>query len=588
MAGMMVDIKRCKRLNFLKGEITVHTALSYLQPHRKRIACGVTIKFTAAVFELLLPLLLAHIIDVCVPNGDRRAIWQSGALMLALAFGAAACNITANRMAAWVSMEVTRTLRRDLYRRVEYLSCAQMDRFSVSSLVSRLTNDTYHIHQMFDKVQRGGIRAPLLVLGGLVLTFFRAPALGVIQLAVCTATFFSIAWVTRRGIPYYTQAQSAVDEVVRIIRENATGVRVVKALACQKQERTRFHKVNAAVRKSEEAAGVCMAAANPMTDFFLNSGLVLVVAAGAVLVNCGRMEAGQIVAFLSYFALIQNATLGMAKIFVKISKGAASLRRVEEILQMPEDQALRPSSRQSEAEVGMEKVCFSYLGVENDLENLSFQLKKGEMLGILGSIGSGKTTLISLLLRLYDADTGVVWAGGRDVCSVRRETLGIGVVFQNEGLFSGTVYENISFLRGIPRQKVISAAKTAQAWDFIQALPQGLDTHLDIRGANLSGGQRQRLLVARALAAKPKILVLDSADSALDYQTAAALYAAVCRDFPDITLVVVSERIASLRRADRILVLEEGRIASQGTHSQLVESCGRYRRMAELQMGGGL
>ena len=296
----------------------MRTVLRYLLPFRRRIAVGVGIKFTAAMLELLLPLLLARIIDVCVPSGDLGSIWRTGGWMMALACGAAVCNISANRMAAWVSMEVTRVLRQDLYSRVEHLSCAQMDGYSVSSLVSRLTNDTYHIHQMFDKVQRGGIRAPLLVLGGLVLTLLRAPVLGLVQLAVCGATFFTIYRVTCRGIPYYTASQSAVDAVVRIIRENASGVRVIKALGCQAQERGRFHEANARARQCEEAAGRCMAAANPLTDFFLNAGLVLVVAVGAALVDRGRLDVGQIVAFLSYFALIQNATLGMAKIFVKL------------------------------------------------------------------------------------------------------------------------------------------------------------------------------------------------------------------------------------------------------------------------------
>ena len=235
----------------------------------------------------------------------------------------------------------------------------------------------------------------------------------------------------------------------------------------------------------------------------------------------------------------------------------------------------------------MEHVSFSYLGVEKDLDGASFFLNKGETLGILGPTGSGKTTLVSLLLRLYDADSGVVWTGGRDVSALSREDLRgrFGAVFQNEALLNDSVYENISFLRGLSREDVTAAAETAQAWEFIEALPEGLDARLDIRGANLSGGQRQRLLNARALAARPGILILDSADSALDYRTAAALHAAIRRDFPGVTLVVISERVASLRDADRILVLEEGRVTAQGTHGELLESCARYRRVAELQKG---
>ncbi len=566
------------------------TILGYLRPHAPRVAVGITIKFTAAVLELLLPLLLAHIIDDCVPARDLPGVYRAGGLMLVMAFGAAFCNITANRMAAWVSMDMTRQLRRDLYERTLLLSQAQLDRFSVSSIVSRLTNDTYNVHQMFDKIQRGGIRAPMLVLGGLALTFLQAPPLALVQLAVCSATFFAIWLVTRQGIPRYTRAQEAVDTVVRVLRENASGVRVVKALACQGRERERFTAASRASKEAEETAGCVMAAANPLSDFLLNLGLVLVVLAGALLVDRGRMASGQIVAFLSYFTLIQTATLGLAKLFVKFSKGAASARRIEEVLLAPEDQRVRLPENPDRPgpELGMEHVSFSYLGVEQDLDGASFSLNKGETLGILGPTGSGKTTLISLLLRIYDADGGVVRVGGRDVTALSREDLRgrFGVVFQNEALLNDSVYENISFLRRLPREDVIAVARTAQAWEFIEALPEGLDARLDIRGANLSGGQRQRLLIARALAARPGILILDSADSALDYRTAAALHAAIRRDFPGVTLVVISERVASLRDADRILVLEEGVITAQGTHGELLESCGRYRRMAELQMGG--
>lgn len=563
------------------------TILSYLRPHALRVAAGVTVKFTAAVLELLLPLLLAHIIDDCVPAQDLAAIRRAGGLMLLMAFGAALCNITANRMAAWVSMDVTRQLRRDLYHRTLTLSQAQLDRFSVSSLVSRLTNDTYNVHQMFDKIQRGGIRAPMLVLGGLTLTFLQAPLLGLVQLGACGLTFLAIALVTRRGIPHYTRAQEAVDTVVRILRENASGVRVIKAMACQGRERARFEEASRAARRAEETAGGIMAAANPLSDFLLNTGLVLVVAAGAVLVNAGWLASGQIVAFLSCFTLIQTATLGLAKLFVKLSKGVASARRIEEILLAPEDQPARPGAGRNGPELGMERVSFSYLGMERDLEDASFTLNKGETLGILGPTGAGKTTLISLLLRLYDAGEGVVWVGGRDAAGLDRTDLGsrFGVVFQNEALLNDSIYENISFLRSLPRADVEAAAGTAQIGDFIRSLPEGLDTRVDIRGANLSGGQRQRLLIARALAARPGVLILDSADSALDYRTAAALHAAIRRDCPGVTLVIISERVASLREANRILVLEDGVITAQGTHRELLQTCRRYRRMAELQMG---
>lgn len=564
------------------------TVLGYLRPYAGRAACGVLIKFSAAVLELILPLLLANVIDVLVPARDLPAIWRTGGLMLVLAFGAAAGNILANRMAARVSMEMTRDLRRDLYHQIQHLPCARADRYSASSLVSRLTNDTYNIHQMFDKIQRGGVRAPMLVLGGLTLTFLLEPVLALVQFCVSLLTFLTIFLVTRRGVPFYGEAQSTVDTVVRILRENAAGVRVIKALASQRREQDRFEQANRRDRAAEERAGRVMALTNPITDLLLNLGLTLVVLVGAVQVNAGAMPAGQIVAFLTYFALIQSATLGIAKVFVRISKGVASARRIRQVLEEPPTQSLSGADVRRPELLGMEGATFSYHGVEPDLADVSFTLQKGQTLGILGPTGSGKTTLVSLLLRLYDADSGVVWVGGQDVRyqTPRAVQDRFGVAFQSQSLIAGTIYENIAFLRDLPRQDVEAAVDTAQAREFVSRLPQGLDTPLELRGANLSGGQRQRLLIARALAGRPEILVLDNADSALDYQTAARLWAALRRDFPRTTLVIISERVASVRDADCILVLEHGRILASGRHQDLLVSAPRYRKMAELQMGG--
>ena len=564
------------------------TVLGYLRPYAGRAACGVLIKFSAAVLELILPLLLANVIDVLVPARDLPAIWRTGGLMLVLAFGAAAGNILANRMAARVSMEMTRDLRRDLYHQIQHLPCARADRYSASSLVSRLTNDTYNIHQMFDKIQRGGVRAPMLVLGGLTLTFLLEPVLALVQFCVSLLTFLTLFLVTRRGVPFYGEAQSAVDTVVRILRENAAGVRVIKALASQRREQDRFEQANRRDRAAEERAGRVMALTNPITDLLLNLGLTLVVLVGAVQVNAGAMPAGQIVAFLTYFALIQSATLGIAKVFVRISKGVASARRIRQVLEEPPTQSLSGADARRPELLGMEGATFSYHGVEPDLADVSFTLQKGQTLGILGPTGSGKTTLVSLLLRLYDADSGVVWVGGQDVRyqTPRAVQDRFGVAFQSQSLIAGTIYENIAFLRDLPRQDVEAAVDTAQAREFVSRLPQGLDTPLELRGANLSGGQRQRLLIARALAGRPEILVLDNADSALDYQTAARLWAALRRDFPRTTLVIISERVASVRDADCILVLEHGRIMASGRHQDLLVSAPRYRKMAELQMGG--
>lgn len=567
----------------------MHMVTRYLKPCRLRMAGVVALKFTAAVLELLLPLLLAHIIDVSVPAKSLRSIWETGAAM-ALCAGAVACgNVTANRAAAKISAEVTQNLRRDLFAKISALSCTQSDRYASASLVSRLTNDTYNVHQMFDKLQRGGTRAPLMVLGGLILTFLLEPWLALIQFLASALTLLAVWAVTARGVPYYARAQSAVDTMVRIVRENASGVRVIKAIAREADERSRFRAANNAVRGTQQRAGQILALTNPATGFLLNAGLTAVVAAGAFLVNDGAMPVGQIVAFLSYFTIILNAAIGLTKVFTTLSRGIASARRIGEILNLPAEQAVESETAPQPGELGMDGVSFSYLGAETNLKEVAFSVRKGETLGILGPTGSGKTTLVSLLLRLYDADSGVVWVGGRDVRTQLLASLRgrFGVVFQNDILLSGSVYDNISFLRGLSREQVARAAKTAQAAEFIDPLPDGYDHPVEIRGNNFSGGQRQRLLIARALAGPPDILVLDNADSALDYRTAAALYDALRRDDPDLMVIVISERVASLRTADHILVLEDGRITHQGTPGELLQTCPRYRAMQDLQMGGG-
>ena len=565
----------------------MHAVADYLKPCRWRIVRVVSLKFAAAVLELLLPLLLAHIIDVSVPARNLWSVWGTGAVMVLCSGAVGWGNVTANRKATKIATDVTQTLRRDLFSKVSGLSCAQADHYASASLVSRLTNDTYNVYELFDKLQRGGTRAPLMVIGGLFLTFALEPWLALIQFAASGLTLLAVWAVTARGVPYYTQAQSAVDTMVRMVRENAGGVRVIKATAREEDEQARFSTANGEVRRTQQRAGQIMALTNPATSFLLNVGLTAVVGAGAFLVNSGAMPVGQIVAFLSYFTIILNAAIGLTKVFTRLSKGIASARRIGEILELPAEQPVEPEKTPCPPGLGMERVTFSYLGAENNLLDASFSLQRGETLGIMGPTGSGKTTLVSLLLRLYDADSGLVWVDGRNVRAQLPETLRsrLGVVLQNDILLSGSVYDNISCLRSLTPEQVAQAAETAQAAEFIDTLDGGYDHPVEIRGNNFSGGQRQRLLIARALAGSPEILVLDNADSALDYRTAAALYAAIRRDFPELTVILISERASSLRAADRILVLEDGQIIHQGTHAELFESCPRYRAMVQLQMG---
>ncbi len=565
------------------------TVGKYLQPYIVRMILGVTIKFIGTMMDLVLPWILSYVIDTVVPSGSIAGIARYGGLMLLCAVVCVAFNVIANRMAARVSKDVIKNLRHDLFQKISRLSFSAIDRYSVSSLVSRLTNDTYNVHQMFDKLQRGGVRAPLLVLGGITVTFLIDPVLALVLLLISPLMILTVYLVTRKGVPLYRQVQSRVEGLVRTVRENASGVRVIKALSRTEHEIDRFTDVNAGVREAEKRAGTVMATSNPIIGLLLNAGLTTVILVGAYRVQAGRMQAGTIIAFLSYFTIILTATLTLTKMFVVWSKGSASAQRIEEVLQSAEELPLAVAAPlQNDAYLVFDRVSFSYNGRRDDLCDISFQLQRGQTLGIIGPTGSGKTTLLALLMRFYDPRCGAVSIGGRRVDTIPQAELSamFGVVFQNDVLLAESIYENISFMRGVSKEQVERAARAAQAWEFIEALPDGLDTAVGIRGATLSGGQRQRLLIARALAGDPEILILDDAESALDYRTDAKLRAAIRASYPHVTLLVVSERISAIRSADRILSLTGGREEVSGTHEELMQKSAAYRKIAELQMGG--
>lgn len=551
---------------------------------------GLAIKLTGTTMDLALPFLLAYVIDTAVPAASLPMIYFCGAAMGLCALVSITCNITANRMAARVSSLAVKALRHDLFEKITVLPLPVAEGFGIPSLISRLTTDTYHVHQLLDRMQRLGVRAPMLVLGGLILTFFLEPALASILLLLTPLLGLLVYRVSRRGIPLYASAQRAVEGLVRTVRENAAGVRVIRALGKGDYERERFQGVNRMAAEAEKKAGAVMAVTNPAMSLILNLGLMLVIIVGAFRVNAGLAQPGTIIAFLSYFTIILNAMLSVTKIFVLWSRGVASAGRIEAVLCAPMEPPLPPLERvEGRAYIDFSRVSFSYNGVRDNLSDVSFSIQKGETLGIVGGTGAGKTTLINLLLRFYPPSAGEICIGGERLSSIPKERLMgmFGTVFQNDALLSGSVADNIRFMRELPDADVRKAAEAAQAAEFIEALPGGYGYMLDIRGWNLSGGQRQRILIARALAGGPDILVLDDAESALDYRTCALLRADIRKSYPDVTLIVISERIGSVKNADRILVLDGGRAVGFGSHQQLLSACPIYRLMADVQMGGG-
>lgn len=561
--------------------------LRYLRPYFGRMSLGLSCKVSGALCDLLLPLILAHVLDDIVPLGQLRPIVFWGGAMLLCAFGGMTGNVLGNRVASGVARDAARTLRHDLFDKTLRLSGAQVDGFTIPSLESRLTSDTYNVHHMVGKMQKLGVRAPILLVGGIVVSATLEPALTMVMVAVLPFMAAAVIGVSRLGIPLYTGQQQAVDGMVRVARENAQGVRVIKALSRREREIERFTAVNRAVADRSFRASAAMSAANPLMTLFLNFGLIGVILVGAWRVNRGVTEPGAITAFLVYFTLISNAMLSVARMFVMYSKGVASANRIAEVLDAPEDLQILPETARKPdcGYISFENVDFSYNKTKNNLENISFRLERGQTLGVIGATGSGKTTLINLLMRFYDPDRGVIRLDGRDIRELPDLRTHFGAALQNDFIHGGTVAENIRFGRELSDSAVRRAAETAQAAEFIESLDDGYDHILSAKGVNLSGGQKQRLLIARALAGEPDILILDDSSSALDYKTDAALRAAL-RAQTQTTTIVVAQRVSSVMHADLILVLDEGEIIGQGTHTTLLDTCAVYREIADSQMGG--
>lgn len=561
--------------------------LRYLKPYSGTVAAGLVFKFIGSFAELFLPLILDYIIDEAVPAGNVNLIIILGCAMLVFSLLALFGNIIANRLAAKSSGNMTRDLRYALFKKTTGLQSAQVDAFTLPSLVSRLTSDTYYVNQAVARCLRLGVRAPILLLGGLVFTFVLDWRLALVLLACVPLVTIAVVIITRKSVPMYTVVQRSGDAAVRAMQENITGVRVIKALSKTDYEVEKFRAVNDRLTADEFKTNKLSSLTNPIATLILNLGLVGVIAAGASMGASG----GTVLAFLSYFTLVLNAMLGISKIFVTLSRGVASAERIECVLETDE---VMPVGDYPEADCGntieFKGVSFSYNGNENNLEDVNFAVKAGQTVGVIGGTGSGKTTLINLLMRFYDVGGGAVYVDGKDVRSYAAGELRgkFGAAFQSDFLIASTVRENIDYFRGLKDEDIDRAVKCSCADQFIEGLEGGLEYGLAQKAANLSGGQKQRLLIARALAGNPRILVLDDSSSALDYATDARLRKGLAEYYPSCTKFIVAQRVSAVKHADLILVLDDGRIVGQGTHESLLQSCEDYRDLYAVQMGADL
>lgn len=562
--------------------------MRYIRPYFPQMGAGFVIKFIGTVMDLFIPYILAHIIDVVIPTGEKSMIFLWGAGMILCSLLAVAFNMIANRRASRVAADVTRKLRHDLFEKIMYLSSHQIDGFTKPSLISRMTSDTYDLQQTVARLQRMGVRAPILLVGGIFVTFTLDFGMALVLVAVLPLILFLSVMVSRKGIPIYARQQEIADRLVRVVREDIAGIRVIKALSKTDYETEKFRSVNKGVVEQEKKAGMVMAVMNPSMTIFLNLGLVGVIIVGAYRVNAGTSEVGKILAFTTYFTIILNAMMSVTRIFTMISRSIASGNRVWQVLRAEEELTVLEETVWAAEEIRFEHVSFSYYrGRQETLSDLSFCVKKGETLGVIGEIGSGKSTILNLMMRIYDADSGSIVIAGRDVRSYAPEELKkkFGVVFQNDMIFEDTIAGNVSLGRNMSTEQIQEALLYAQASEFVEGRQEQEEDALNIRGANLSGGQKQRVLIARALAAKPEILILDDSSSALDYRTDAMLRSSIREHFSDTTLVIVAQRVSSIRHADHILVLENGRMIGYGTHEELMECCSVYQEIARSQMG---
>lgn len=565
------------------------TLVKYLKPYRLQLAIGPVFKLGEAILEILIPTLMAALIDNGINKGDTAYVLRLGVLMLITATCGVLFAYVCQYSASVASQGFGTDVRGAMYRKISSLSHSQLDRFSTASLINRITLDVNQLQGAVAMLIRLVIRAPFLCIGGLVMSMILDLKLSIILMIVIVLFVVLLFLVMFRAVPLYNSVQKKLDSLTLILREHLSGVRVIRAFARTDAERERFDAANTDFADTAIRVGRIAALTNPATTLLMNAAIIAIIWFGGIRVNIGSLTQGEVIAYINYITLILNAMIVVANLVILYTKAYASAKRVSEVLDTEPDLAdgAGAALHSDGAKIEFKNVSLRYTdGADNALDNINLSISRGETIGIIGVTGSGKSSLASLIPRFYDAQTGTVSVDGADVKSYPLSELRakIGIVQQRAVLFSGSVRENMQM--GKPDAtdaEIREALELAQAAEFVDKLPLGLDTHISQSGSNLSGGQKQRLTIARALVKKPEILILDDSSSALDFRTDALLRKAIAGLGGGMTVIIISQRVNTVRGTDRIVVMDDGRIAACAPHDKLLRSCEIYREICTSQ-----
>lgn len=567
----------------------------FLKDYKKECIIGPLCKLFEAILELLVPIVMASIIDDGVRTGDTAYVFKMGGLMVLLAVVGFGSALVCQYLASKASQGVGTKIRRELFAHINSLSHAELDRLGTPSLITRITNDTNQVQQSVAMGIRLLTRAPFIVVGAIIMSMTINLKMSVIFIIATVLIGITLYIVMSKSIPIFSLIQKKLDKIGLISRENLSGSRVIRAFSKQKNEKERIDTATEDLAKTSIRVSRLSALLSPVTYAVTDLAIIAIIWFGAVNVNNGfdGMLSGDIIALVNYMTQILLAMIVVANLVVLITKASASAARINEVFETEPSVVeknhgtIKINSDNKTPKIEFDRVFFTYGDGDDELTDISFKIMRGQTVGIIGGTGCGKSTLANLIPRFYDVKSGSVSVDGIDVCEypflqLRQQ---IGIVPQQSVLFSGTIRENMKWQnKNATDNDIIKALKIAQAYDFVSKLPDGLDSHVEQGGKNFSGGQRQRLCIARAITGQPEILILDDSFSALDFATDAALRKALAENTSDMTVIIITQRCSTIMNADQIIVLDDGMLAGNGTHEELFENCETYREICLSQL----